>query len=90
MDPLWTELEEKYPQIHTRCLDLELSTFNQIVSSDELIVSAECWKDVHPLLVTLPVRWNADYVLPYGLLYAKEPSRDVLQFIMSLDLPVLP
>lgn len=56
MNPLRHELEEKYPQIHIRSLDLELSAFNQIVSSDELIVSAECWKDVHPLLVTLPIR----------------------------------
>lgn len=60
----------------------EFSTFNQIISSNSLILSAECWSRVHPLLATVPVDW--DYKIPYGLIYSKEPSKEVLQFIMAL------
>ena len=33
----------------------------------QLLLNLECWKDIHPSLVTLPVEWN--YTIPYGLLY---------------------
>lgn len=45
-------------------------------------ISADCWKDVHPLLATIPVDW--DFTMPYGLIYAKEPSKELLQFIMAI------
>lgn len=36
----------------------------------------------HPALVTLPVDW--DYTIPYGLLYAKEPSAEARLFIDAI------
>ena len=47
-----------------------------------LIVTIECWKDVHPALVTLPVDW--DHPISYGILYAKEPDADVTHFIETV------
>lgn len=83
LDPLRDELERHHPQIHIRDAEyLDLAVFNQMVSSEELIPSAQCWSGVHPLLETIPVNW--DYKLPYGLIYAKEPSDEVLQFIMAV------
>lgn len=35
--------------------------------------------EIHPALVTLPV--DRDYTIPYGLLYAKEPSAEARLFI---------
>jgi len=46
------------------------------------MVTIECWKDVHPALVTLPVDW--DHPIPYGILYAKEPDADVTHFIETV------
>lgn len=83
LTPIRDELEQNYPQIHL--LDAEyvdINTFNRLVASDDLLLSAECWNNVHPLLATLPVDW--DYRLPYGLIYTKEPSEEVLQFIMAI------
>ena len=60
----------------------DYNVFNRAVSANALIVSAECWAGVHPLLVTLPVDW--DFEIPYGLIYPKEPREEVLQFIMAI------
>lgn len=83
LTPIRDELEQNHPQIHL--LDAEyvdINTFNRLIASDDLLLSAECWNNVHPLLATLPVDW--DYRLPYGLIYTKEPSEEVLQFIMAI------
>lgn len=76
-------LEQNYPQIHIREVEMfDVSLFNQVVSTKDLIMSADCWKDVHPLLKTLPVDW--DFTISYGLIYAKEPTKELLQFIMAI------
>ncbi len=77
------EYLEQFPQIHIKDGDvLDIPFFNRLVSSQDLIISADCWKDVHPLLATLPVNW--EFTIPYGLIYAKEPSKELLQFIMAI------
>lgn len=72
-----------HPQIHLQDVEyVDINTFNSLAASNDLILSAECWSGVHPLLVTLPVEWN--YRLPYGLIYTKNPSKEVRQFIMAI------
>jgi hypothetical protein len=39
--------------------------------------------DVHPSLVTIPVEW--DYEVPFGIVYANEPSKAVMAFIDAID-----
>lgn len=83
LDAVRNELEQNHSQIFLKDMEyIELETFNQIVSSNEMIIASECWSNVHPLLVTIPVKW--DFVLPYGLIYAPDPSKEVLQFIMAI------
>ena len=83
VDRAWSFLEREHPQLHIQEIDtMDLSIFNRVVSSGELLLTADCWKDVHPLLATLPVEW--DFTMPYGLIYAKEPSKEIVQFIMAL------
>lgn len=82
-DRLRCFLEQDHPQIQIKEVDIfDLPLFNQVVSSNELIPSADCWKDVHPLLSTIPVDW--DFTMPYGLIYAKDPPKEMVQFIMAL------
>ncbi|HIZ55623.1 MAG TPA: LysR family transcriptional regulator [Firmicutes bacterium] len=82
-DQIRNFLEQNHPQIQIKEVEsFDLPLFNQVVSSSDLIMSADCWKDVHPLLATLPVDW--DFTLPYGLIYAKNPPREMLQFIMAI------
>ncbi len=78
-DLLRDDLMQNHPQI--RIADTppfyDLSVFNRAVETNRLLLSLECWQEVHPGLVTLPVRW--DYSIPYGLLYSKNAPPDVLQ-----------
>ena len=81
--PIWDEIEAHHPQIRLKGAEYcDINLFNQLVSSDEFMLSAECWKGVHPLLTTLPVDW--DYTMPYGLIYSKNPSKELLQFLMAV------
>ncbi len=83
LDFLREELETHHPQVQLHDIEyLDLTTFNKLIASSDLLVSAECWIGVHPLLATIPV--ERDYILPYGLIYSKNPSKEVLQFIMAL------
>ena len=60
----------------------DFNTFNRVVTSNLLIASADCWSEVHPMLATLLVDW--DFTVPYGLIYAKDPPRRVLEFLMAV------
>lgn len=83
LDPLRAEIERDHPQIRLVGADyLDTSTFNQLVSSGQFLVSAPCWSGVHPLLATIPL--ECAYTMPYGLIYAKDPSREVLQFVAAV------
>lgn len=83
-DRLRDDLVQNHPQI--RIADTppfyDLSVFNRAVETNRLLLSLECWQEVHPGLVTLPVRW--DYSIPYGLLYSKSAPPDVLQLVEAV------
>ena len=75
----------KEPERNIRTIEVgyyDISTFNQVAASQNLILSARCWAGVHPLIATIPVDWK--YTMPYGLIYAKDPPKEVLQFIMAI------
>lgn len=72
---------EQYPGIRiedtTQFYDMEV--FNRCAQTQNIMLTLECWADVHPGLVTLPAKWA--YTVPYGILYAKEPGEDVGKFL---------
>lgn len=57
----------------------DLSVFNRCAENQKVMLTVECWKDVHPGLVTIPVEW--DHPIPYGILYPLEKLEDVHRFI---------
>lgn len=57
----------------------DIEVFNRCAQTGNVMITLDCWRDVHPLLVTIPVEW--DHPIPYGLLYAKEPSEDIIKFL---------
>ena len=82
-DRVRDDLKQNHPQIRLKdSLYLNLGGFNQLVASQDVAISAPCWSGVHPLLATIPVEW--EHTLPYGLIYAKDPPKEVLQFIMAV------
>ena len=43
-----------------------MSVFNRCIETGNVLLILECWQDVHPALVSIPVKW--EYSSPYGLL----------------------
>ena len=57
----------------------DLEVFNRCVQTRQPLLTLDCWADVHPSLVTLPVDW--DFTIPYGLLYQLDPVPDVARLV---------
>nr|WP_317399229.1 LysR family transcriptional regulator [uncultured Gemmiger sp.] len=72
---------ERHPAIHIEDTPqfYDLEVFNRCVQTRQLLMTLDCWAEVHPSLVTLPVDW--DFTIPYGLLYQLDPVPDVARFV---------
>ena len=57
----------------------DMEVFNRCVQTRQPLMTLDCWREVHPLLVTLPVAW--DFTIPYGILYTLDPDPDILRFL---------
>lgn len=86
-DQIRQDLTSRYPDIHIQDAGhfYDMSIFNACAESDQVLLTIECWKDVHPGLVTIPVDW--DYTIPYGILYPLHPSADIIAFLKDLKEP---
>lgn len=83
-DFLRNDLEKNHPLIHIEDTPqfYDLSVFNRCAETGNVLLTIECWQDVHPGLVSLPVNW--DYSIPYGLLYSHDAPDDVLSFVQKV------
>lgn len=83
-DQLRADLKRDHPaiQIEDTPQFYDISVFNRCAQTGNVLLILDCWQEVHPALVSIPVDW--DYSLPYGLLYALEPSEAVAQFIEAV------
>lgn len=82
-DRIRDEFESRHPKIKLESTRqfYDLSVFNRCAETENVLLTIECWRDVHPGLVTIPVNW--DYDIPYGLLYSLEPSEKVRGFLKA-------
>lgn len=60
----------------------DITVFNRCAQTGNVLLILDCWREVHPALVPIPVDW--DYTLPYGLLYALEPDGEVERFVAAV------
>lgn len=83
-DFLRNDLEKNHSEIHIEDTPqfYDLSVFNRCAQTDNVLLTIECWKDVHPGLVTIPVNW--EYSIPYGLLYSLNAPEDVIRFVKAV------
>lgn len=84
VDSIRSELEQ-YEKITIedtpRFYDIEV--FNRCEQSGAVLLTLDCWADVHPSLVTIPVKWN--YTLPYGILYPLNCGEEVRNVIEEIS-----
>lgn len=87
-DFIRNDLVKNHPQIQIEDTPrfYDVSVFNRCAETGNVLLTIECWQDVHPALVSIPVNW--EYEIPYGLLYASEPSENVTKFVEALS-PIL-
>lgn len=80
-DAIRNDLLRSHPQIRIEDAPhfYDISVFNRCAETKNVLLTLECWQDVHPGLVTLPVNW--DYRIPYGLLYPLNPLPDIKRFV---------
>ncbi|MGN1140413.1 MAG: LysR family transcriptional regulator [Oliverpabstia sp.] len=83
-DFIRNDLEKNHPQIYIEDTPhfYDLSVFNRCAETGNVLLTIECWQDVHPGLVSIPVNW--EYSIPYGLLYSLNAPEDVLHFITTV------
>lgn len=80
-DSIRSELKQNHPAIRIEDTQhfYDVAVFNRCAETKNVLLTLECWKDVHPALVTIPVNW--EYSSPFGLLYAVNPPEDVQRFV---------
>lgn len=83
-DFIRNDLQKNHPQIQIEDTPqfFDLSVFNRCAETSNVLLTIECWQEVHPGLVSIPVDW--DYSIPYGLLYSRHAPADVLQFVETV------
>lgn len=83
-DLIRNDLEHNHPeiQIEDTAHFYDLSVFNRCAETDNVLLSIECWQDIHPGLVSIPVNW--DYRIPYGLLYSLQANENVLKLVNEI------
>lgn len=79
------EIETNHPQITILEIShfYDTNIFNECEQTGCIMVTLDIWKDVHPSIVTMPMEWN--YKMPYGIVYAKKPSKQVQDFISIIQ-----
>ena len=84
-DFLRNDLEQNHPQIHIEDTPqfYDMSVFNRCAETGKVLLTIECWRDVHPGLVSIPVNWQ--YSISYELLYSREAPEDVRRFVDAVE-----
>lgn len=59
----------------------DMPVFDRCAMGDEVLLSKEIWRGIHPLLATVDVHWGQ--TIPYCLYYAKDPSPAVQKFVQA-------
>lgn len=78
-------LKMTHPQILIEEADYyyDMDTFNTCEQTGHLLLTLDAWADIHPSLITIPVEW--DCKVPYGILYAKNPTEEVERFLQIIQ-----
>ncbi|MCM1400366.1 MAG: LysR family transcriptional regulator, partial [Clostridium sp.] len=83
--PVLNRLRDEIETKHTKISVLNIphfydtNIFNECEQTGCIMETLDIWKDVHPSIVTIPMEW--EYKMPYGIVYAKQPSEQVQAFI---------
>lgn len=83
-DIIRSDLRKNHPDIRIEDTTqfYDMAVFNRCIETGNVLLILECWQDVHPALVSIPVKW--EYSSPYGLLYSLNPPDDVMKLVNAV------
>ena len=73
------EKEKPAIEVETPPLFYDMNLINRCAEEKKILVSLDCWNNLHPALINLPLEW--DWTMPYGLIWKKNARKEVLDFI---------
>ncbi len=81
-DFLRNDMEKNHPMIRIEdtAQFYDMAVFNRCAETRNVLLTIECWQDVHPGAGFHPGELG-DYSIPYGLLYSKDAPEDVLKLL---------
>ena len=80
IDVVRQHLQKDYPNIKIKTVPpYDIDTFNQVVAGNKLLLTTDIWKNAHPSLKILPVKW--EYTVPWGIIYSLHPAKNTQTFI---------
>ena len=80
MDAFRNEIKDKFPTVHI--IDSSyygVDTFTLCEVNPYILITQKVYSDIHTNLITIPL--VTDYTMPYGLMYANNPSDAAKKFI---------
>ncbi len=83
LDAFRKEIKEQYPTI--QIVDSSyygVDTFTMCEVNQYVLITQPIYSDIHTNLITIPLETN--YTLPYGLIYANEPTGATKKFIAAV------
>lgn len=85
IDEIRDDLQHNHPKINIIDFDnyYDISTFNLCEKNGYLMETLDIWKNLHPSLKTISINWK--YKIPYGIIYQKEPTKKVKNFIEDIS-----
>lgn len=83
-DQIRQEILDKYSGVIIRDIPphYSMDTFNIPLETGGILLSLNCWKDMHPGLITIPMKEK--YTLPYGIVTAEKPQNDIDDFVHAV------
>lgn len=83
-DEIRHALQEKCPEaaIESILPVYNMETFNRCAESEALLVSLECWENVHPALTAVPLQ--EEYTMDYGLISSKASGGALREFLQAV------
>lgn len=83
VDNFRNHIRNQYPTVQiVDSKQYNMDTFTLCEMNDYILVTQPVYADIHSNLVTIPLETN--YTLPYGLMYANEPTSASRKFINAI------
>ena len=83
IDAIRNKIKQKYPTI--QIIDSHyygIDTFTMCEVNPYVLITQEIYSDIHTNLISIPL--ETKYTMPYGLIYAKEPTVATQKFIETV------